>query len=252
MVPRCRTILRGVLVALLGGLWLLEALFFETPLVQAEASTQLVCSSAEICFSEVKSQAEANRGMAASRLKPHEAVKKLQRAMALEPQSRWGKRSALLAGVLLREQDGAQALTFLKDREEDFPILEDYVKFWRAEALSYNGEASEAATLFSRLSQATDSLLRHRATLKSGEAWYQADQCEKAMVGLGKAMATSSKFLSKKAPTVLLKLADCQIRTIKKRFAPWLETWASPIGTSRRLPACLHASPAEPPSPSRH
>ena len=215
MVGPYSTTWRGSLVALLGGLYLLNALLCETTVSWATSSNQLECPTAQACFLEVKEDVAGNRGLTASRIHLPEAVTILRRAVTLDPQSLWAKRSALLAGVLLRDQDSAQALAFLKDREVDVPILEDYVQFWRAEALLSHGDAGEAATLFARIAQTPDSLLRHRATLKSGEAWYQADRCEKAMHGLKQAASINHTVLSTRAPTVLLKLADCQLRTSK-------------------------------------
>ena len=131
--------------------------------------------------------------------------------MERQPASLWAKRAGLLSGVLLAERDPAVAIRFLRAAQRDFPVLEDYVRFWIGEALLKQGDAAQAAAMFESIPQAMpDTNLSGRTGYRAGEAWYRADDCTSAAEWLSRATVLNEKDLS--APSALMHLAECYLR----------------------------------------
>jgi soluble lytic murein transglycosylase len=123
----------------------------------------------------------------------------------------WARRAGLMMGLLLSERDPAAALLYLRAAQRDFPVLEDYIRLWMAEAWLKTGEAVRAAALFEYIPEAVpDTLLVNRLAYRGGEAWYKAGQCQPAMELLGRAIAGAPQDPS--APAALMNLSDCQLR----------------------------------------
>lgn len=137
-------------------------------------------------------------------------IDRLRVIQDVEPESIWGKRANLATAVLLLEPDPAEAIRRLRAAQSDFPMLDDYLRFWTADALFRLGEASQAAMLFESVSAMPDSLLGGRAAFRAGEAWYRSGHCAKAIDLLARAVTLAPH--DPVAPTAQFMLADCQFR----------------------------------------
>lgn len=138
-------------------------------------------------------------------------LERLRRVMEQFPASLWAKRAGLLSGVILIERNPAAAIQYLRAAQRDFPVLDDYIRFWMGEALLHLGDAKEAAAMFEAVPQAvSDSNLFNQATLRAGEAWYQASNCPLAVPWLAKAVSLNDK--EPQVSQAWLRLAACYLR----------------------------------------
>ncbi|HJS67124.1 MAG TPA: transglycosylase SLT domain-containing protein [Nitrospiraceae bacterium] len=136
---------------------------------------------------------------------------RLQRLIERFPATLWAKRAGLLSGVLFLDRDPAVALQFLRTAQRDFPILDDYIRFWMGEALLNSGDAKQAADMFESIRQAVpDSFLLTRAAYRAGEAWFQASSCPEATAWFVKAIELNDKEPG--APMAFLRRSACQLR----------------------------------------
>jgi soluble lytic murein transglycosylase len=169
------------------------------------------CESAEACF-QATGLPKEQLGKALNK----EQVlllrlNRLQRLMERFPATIWAKRAGLLSSVLLLERNPASAVEFLRTAQQDFPVLDDYVRFWMAEALLNLGDAKQAADMFESIPQAVpDSSLLIKAAYRAGEAWYQASSCPEAMARFAKAMELNDKEPG--TALALLRRGACQLR----------------------------------------
>lgn len=176
-----------------------------------EQSNTDTCLSAEDCFlaavwpkerlgnSLTKDQVVALR------------LERLRKVMEGFPASQWAKRAGLLSGVILIERNPASALSYLRAAQRDFPVLDDYIRFWIGEALLHAGDAKEAADMFEGVPQAVpDSNLLNQVALRAGEAWYQASNCSAAVAWLVKAVNGNDK--DPQIAQAWLRLATCYLR----------------------------------------
>lgn len=179
------------------------------------------CVSAEDCFSAA---AWPKERLGTSLTREQVVALKLERlrkVMEQFPASIWAKRAGLLSGVDLVERNPAAALSYLRAAQRDFPILDDYIRFWMGEALLHLGDAKEAAALFESVPQAVpDSNLTGLVALRAGEAWYQASSCPEAVAWLTKAVNLNDK--DPKVSQAWLRLAACYLR--ENRLAEGLDT----------------------------
>lgn len=138
-------------------------------------------------------------------------LERLRKVMEQFPASLWAKRAGLLSGVILIERNPAAAIQHLRAAQRDFPVLDDYIRFWMGEALLHLGDAKEAAAMFETVPQAVpDSNLFNQVTLRAGEAWYQASSCPEAVTWFVKGVS-----LNEKEPQISqawLRLAACYLR----------------------------------------
>jgi soluble lytic murein transglycosylase len=180
--------------------------------VRGEQPAQIVepefpCQSAEDCF---------NWALALKPSGGHEdrrraQVEGLRLVRERFPNTAWASRAGALMGLLLVEQDPAEAARLLETARPALPVLDDYLRFWQAEALLRAGPAGEAAALHEALARSQeDSLLRNRAAFAGGRAWFKAGDCKKAMELLQRAVATDPADPA--AAAALLAVADCQLR----------------------------------------
>jgi len=171
----------------------------------------LVCESAEECYRAALNQATQPGTGSAREERVHGAVERLMAIQQHDPGSIWAKRAGLLLGLLLVERDPGDAVFYLRAAQRDIPLLEDYIRFWIAEALLTMGDAARAAVQMEYILDAVpDTLLANRVGFRGGEAWYRADQCGKAMALLERAVSLGPQDPA--APSALLNLADCQSR----------------------------------------
>lgn len=162
------------------------------------------CESAEECFRA----AFILTGPLQDRMRVK--VERLHRAQALEPASRWSKRAALLEGLTLTPSAPSETIRLLESVQQDFPHLDDYIRFWTGEAQAKLGEFEQAATLFESIVESPDSILMARASYRAGDLWYRAEQCGKAIDQLNRGLALSP--LDSFAPTAEFQIADCHQR----------------------------------------
>jgi soluble lytic murein transglycosylase len=174
---------------------------------QDSAMPEVACESAEACY---RVALTTEGGSLSLQDRVRKKIERLRLVPLQELGSVWATRALLLIGVLSSEIDPAEAVRQLQIVQSDVPLLDDYVRLWRGEALLKLGEASQAAVLFESIVEDPDSLLLARASFRAGEAWYRAGQCGKAIDPLLRAMALAPQDPS--APTVQFMLADCQAR----------------------------------------
>jgi soluble lytic murein transglycosylase len=138
-------------------------------------------------------------------------LERLRLVMEHYPASVWAKRAGLLSGVMLLQRNPAAAGQYLRAAQRDFPMLDDYIRFWMGEALLHLGDAKAAATLFESIPEVVpDSNLHHLVALRAGEAWYQASSCAEAVGWLLKAVSVNEK--EPQVPRTWLRLAACYLR----------------------------------------
>ena len=127
------------------------------------------------------------------------------------PASLWAKRAGLLSGVILADRNPAAALLYLRAAQQDFPVLDDYIRFWIGEVHLRLGEVKEAAAMFEGVSQAVpDSNLLNLVALRAGEAWYRAASCPEAIAWSLKAVSGNDK--DPQIAQAWLRLASCYLR----------------------------------------
>ncbi len=138
-------------------------------------------------------------------------LERLRKVMEEFPTSLWAKRAGLLSGVILTDRNPSAALPYLRAAQQDFPILDDYIRFWIGEAHLRVGEVKEAAAMFEGVSQAVpDSSLLHLAALRAGEAWYRAGSCPEAISWHLKAVNGNER--DPQIAQAWLRLASCYLR----------------------------------------
>ncbi|MCP9447364.1 MAG: transglycosylase SLT domain-containing protein [Nitrospira sp.] len=171
------------------------------------------CEAAEDCFAMAVRPRER---LGAVLTKDQVAALKLERlrqVMERFPASLWAKRAGLLSGIMLIDRNPAAALSYLQAAQRDFPVIEDYVRYWIGEALLSLGDAKEAALAFDSVPQAIpDTNLLPQAVLRAGEAWYQASSCPEAIDRLTRAVALGRTEKDSRIAQAWLRLADCHLR----------------------------------------
>jgi soluble lytic murein transglycosylase len=166
------------------------------------------CEAAEDCF-RLALAPDPTAASAEERLA--RKLARLQRLMERHAGSVWARRANLLTGVLLIERQPADALTYLRAAQRDFPLLEDYVRLWIGEALLMAGDVSAAASFLEIIPEfVPDTLLGSRVAYRAGDAWFRAGQCAYAVDPLTRAVAQEPQDPA--AARALLMLAECQAR----------------------------------------
>ncbi len=199
-----------LLFATLGFLAGVPAALAQQMAVGATAS----CDDAESCFQSALDMEPRSVTAHTQAADLQRKVDRLRLVMERYPESIWAQRATLVAGRWLGESNPAQAAELLEDAEQYLPLLKDYIRFWRAEALLRFGELEKAAALFESIAQEVPgTLLRGPAAYRGGEVWYQAGDCSEAILQLGRALTLDAQYEG--APHALLDLADCQLREIQ-------------------------------------
>lgn len=170
-----------------------------------------VCERAEDCFQTASLQ----KGRIGKTLNKEQVLllklDRLQRVMERFPDTVWAKRAGLLSGVLSLERNPAVAIQFLRAAQQDFPILDDYIRLWIGEALLNLGDPKQAAGMFESIRQAVpDSYLLTKSAYRAGEAWYQASSCPEAAAWFAKAVESNDK--EPETSLALLRRGACQLR----------------------------------------
>ncbi len=170
-----------------------------------------VCERAEDCFQA----AALPKGRIGKTLNKEQVLllklDRLRRLMERFPATVWAKRAGLLSGVLSLERNPAVAIQFLRAAQQDFPILDDYIRLWIGEALLNLGDPKQAAGMFESIRQAVpDSYLLTKSAYRAGEAWYQASSCPEAAAWFAKAVESNDK--EPETSLALLRRGACQLR----------------------------------------
>jgi peptidoglycan lytic transglycosylase len=166
------------------------------------------CQSAEDCFKNAMLLAEHTpQDLEAHRIN-------FQRIQREYTESEWAKRAGLRLGHILLEANPQEALQYLQAAEGDFPLLQDYIRVWMAQALRETDSGQEAATTFELvLKDEPESLLKKTIYYGGGLAWYKAGDCHHALTHLQQALTLDPD--SDDAPRALQAIADCA-RTLEQ------------------------------------
>lgn len=170
------------------------------------------CGSPEDCYRAALAKPRSN-GSTESKVSESASTRMKQLELVREryPDSVWARRAGLAAGLLLLERAPAESLNYFRIAQREMPVLEDYARLWLGEALLKMGDARTAADIFEFIPEAMpDTLLLTRITFRTGEAWYKAGRCDKAVPPLLRAATLGQQDPS--APAALLNVADCQAR----------------------------------------
>lgn len=166
------------------------------------------CESPEHCYDLALRPAEA--GMTPEDRR-HATLTRLETLRQRYPGSIWATRAAVLTGLLLAEQEPAEAVHLFTTAYKDLHVIEDYLRLWTAEALLRQGEARQAVDLSESIPRAVpDTILGSRAAFLAGTAWYKAGECSKATELLVRAAREAPH--ESIAPAALLDVADCHLR----------------------------------------
>lgn len=174
-------------------------------------STAMGCLSAEECFAAAVFAKERPGSSFTKDQVTALKLERLRKVIKEYPVSQWGKRAVLLSGVLLIDQNPAEAISRLRTAQRDLPVLDDYIRFWIGKALLHLGDPKEAASMFESVLQAVpDSNLADQVTFRVGEAWYQASRCPEAISWLLKAADLNGK--GSHVAQAKSRLAACYLR----------------------------------------
>ncbi|GAB1721225.1 MAG: putative Soluble lytic murein transglycosylase [Nitrospira sp.] len=138
-------------------------------------------------------------------------IDQLRSVMELFPSTPWAQRARVVLGVLLIERDPGEAAKLLRAAQPEMPVIDDYLRLWIAESLLKQNEPIQAAELLETIPKSVpDSNLIAKAAYRTGEAWYSANVCFRAVDWLERAVALAEKDPA--APMALSHQADCHIR----------------------------------------
>ena len=195
-------------------LWLFLSSPFLTATAEPPRSLPTVpfpCVSAEDCFRSAlaineRSGSPAQRDQAIT-LK----IDQLRSVIELYPSTIWTTRAGVVLGMLLIERDPVEAAKLLRAALPDMPVLDDYLRLWIGEALLNQHEPIQAAELLETIPKIVpESNLIAKAAYRTGEAWYDANVCFRAVEWLEKAVALAEKDVA--APLALWHQAECHMR----------------------------------------
>ena len=169
------------------------------------------CISAEDCFRSAVAINERSGSLAQRDQAMALKIDQLRSVMDLYPSTIWAKRAGVVLGVLLTERTPAEAVKLLRAAQSDIPILDDYLRLWIGESLLAMNEPAQAAELFETIPKLVpDSNLIAKAAYRTGEAWYIANVCSRAVEWWERAVAAGDKDPA--APLALSHQADCHLR----------------------------------------
>lgn len=184
-----------------SGILLIFVLTGAQPLPEPHVP-EVGCQTAQICFQNAVYGVEHH---------PQDSEVHLSNFQLILNQysgSEWSKRASLRLGLLLHETNPDQALPYLQEGQKEFPLLQDYLRFWIAQTLKNAGVNQQAAATFeSILEDDPESVLKKEIRYNSGFAWQEVGQCHHAIHHLQKALSLDPD--SDDAPRALQATADC-------------------------------------------
>ncbi len=204
---------RRISLAAFALLLLLLSVFFtataESPRPLPVAAP--LCVSAEDCFRSAFAINERSGSPAQRDQAMLLKIDQLRSVMELFPSTLWAKRAAIVLGVLMIERDPVEAAKLLRAAQPEMPVIDDYIRLWVAESLLKQNEPIQAAELLETIPKMVpDSNLIAKAAYRTGEAWYSANVCVRAVEWLERAVALADKDSA--APVALSHQADCHVR----------------------------------------
>jgi len=204
---------RRISLAAFALLLLLLSVFFtataESPRPLPVAAP--LCVSAEDCFRSALAINERSGSPAQRDQAMLLKIDQLRSVMELFPSTPWAKRAGTVLGVLMIERDPVEAAKLLRAAQPEMPVIDDYIRLWIAESLLKQNESIQAAELLETIPKMVpDSNLIAKAAYRTGEAWYSANVCVRAVEWLERAVALADKDSA--APVALSHQADCHVR----------------------------------------
>ena len=204
---------RRISLAAFALLLLLLSVFFtataESPRPLPVAAP--LCVSAEDCFRSALAINERSGSPAQRDQAMLLKIDQLRSVMELFPSTPWAKRAGIVLGVLMIERDPVEAAKLLRAAQPEMPVIDDYIRLWIAESLLKQNEPIQAAELLETIPKMVpDSNLIAKAAYRTGEAWYSANVCFRAVEWLERAVALADKDSA--APVALSHQADCHVR----------------------------------------
>ncbi|MGH7257129.1 MAG: tetratricopeptide repeat protein, partial [Nitrospiraceae bacterium] len=177
-------------------------------LANPERKVDTACETAESCFKSAAAIREKSGDTGQRDQALSIKLDQLRLVTERHPASLWAKRATLLRGVLLIDQDPAEAIRYLRSAQRDFLQLDDYLRLWIGEALAKLNDRTEAIRIFQSIHETVpDSSLVTRAAYRTGETAYLSDECSLATEWFVQALALNDKDAA--APSALIHLADC-------------------------------------------
>ena len=169
------------------------------------------CVSAEDCFRSAVALNERSGSPVQRDQTMMLKIDQLRSVMELYPSTIWAKRAGVVLGVLRIEREPVEAAKLLRVVQPDMPVLDDYLRLWIGESLLKQNEPIQAAELLETIPKIVpDSSLIAKAAYRTGEAWYSANVCFRAVDWLERAVALADKDPA--ASLALWHLAECYIR----------------------------------------
>ena len=170
-----------------------------------------LCVSAEDCFRSALAVNDRTGSPAQREQATALKIDQLRSVMDLFPSTPWAQRARVVLGVLLIEREPVEAAKLLRAAQPELPVIDDYFRLWIAESLLKQNEPIQAAELLETIPKIVpDSNLIAKAAYRTGEAWYSANVCFRAVDWLERAVALAEK--DQAAPMALSHLADCHLR----------------------------------------
>ncbi len=171
----------------------------------APDAPDFACESAEACFRNAVSFADAHPGQAISQ------AQGFRRVREAHPETIWARRAGFRLGWSLLDHDPVQALEYLRTARKDFPLLEDYAVVKIGQALGRLGSFHESAMTFDAVPALSPPSVLNDATLyEAGFAWFEEGHCCHAADRLRQ--ATSRDRDAPSAPRAFHVLATCTDR----------------------------------------
>ncbi len=204
---------RRISLAAFALLLLLLSVFFtataESPRPLPVAAP--LCVSAEDCFRSALAINERSGSPAQRDQAMLLKIDQLRSVMELFLSTPWAKRAGIVLGVLMIDRDPVEAAKLLRAAQPEMPVIDDYIRLWIAESLLKQSEPLQAAELLETIPKLVpDSNLIAKAAYRTGEAWYSANVCVRAVEWLERAVALADKDSA--APVALSHQADCHVR----------------------------------------
>ena len=213
MLHRTARYVGSTAVSAVVGLWLLffPSLTHSDTVGPSSPNDTNSCEAAADCFQSAASPKERlGNGLTKEQVLSLK-LERLRRLMERFPATIWAKRAGLLSGVLLVERNPAVSMGFLRGAQRDFPVLDDYIRFWIGQASLNLGDAKQAALQFESIATAVpDSNILAKAAYSAGESWYQTASCQQAGDWFAKALSISEKEPT--APQAFLRRGACLLR----------------------------------------
>ena len=173
--------------------------------------TPASCASAEDCFRSAVAINERTGSLAQRDQTLMLKIDQLRSVMELYPSTIWAKRAQVVLGVLQIDREPAEAVKLLRAAQPEIPVLDDYFRLWIGESLLKINEPIQAAELLETIPKLIpDSNVVTKAAYRTGEAWYQANVCMRAVEWLERAVTLGDKDPA--APLALWHQAECHLR----------------------------------------